>query len=296
MTRWVASGLAALLLLLAVCGTAAWAEGKPAKVRARALFQKAQRYFDVGDFATARQHYLEAYQAYPLPGFLFNIGQCYRREKRHAEALRLYRQYLLKAPDAKNRATVEKLIALSKAEVAKQRGDLSPKGSDGAGSSGSGAAGATGTTRPGGGDDRDGADDRRDDRGDSGTPRRRWSRGLVIGGVAVSLALFTTGIITGMMAKDRSDQFNDRSTPRTNAELQKLEDSGRALGATCIVTIAAGSTAAVATLIYFLAKRGGGSSKRRDHKRREATKTPLLVGASASPLPGGAAVLLQGRF
>ena len=44
----------------------------------QALFERAQASFSQGRFDEARADYQAAYEAEPLPAFLFNIGQCHR--------------------------------------------------------------------------------------------------------------------------------------------------------------------------------------------------------------------------
>lgn len=278
MTRrgaWVQAPL--LLALLVSAAPARAAEpSETAKAHARALFDRGQRYFDLGQFDKARQLYEEAYKAMPLAGFLFNIAQCHRKLGHHDKALRNYRAYLEKRPDADNRAVVLKLIVHSEDALKRQRAEAAA------------AAAAAAPARDGAGSAAAG-----DDSDGSSSAGGGWSKGLVIGGIATSVALLSTALITGLMAKDRSDRFNDLDTPHD--DLRGLEDSGRALGATCIVTVAAGSTAAVATLIYYLAKRKSGG-ERRSKQARRARSLPSALRAGGYALPGGGGLSLSGRF
>ncbi len=52
---------------------------KSAVAKARALFQQAQLAYSLGEFQKASDLYTEAYKLKPLPGFLFNIAQCYKQ-------------------------------------------------------------------------------------------------------------------------------------------------------------------------------------------------------------------------
>jgi Tetratricopeptide repeat len=45
------------------------------------------------------------------PAFLFNIAQCHRQLGNKQEAIKFYRSYLRKVPDAPNAEEVRKLIA-----------------------------------------------------------------------------------------------------------------------------------------------------------------------------------------
>lgn len=51
----------------------------PARQKARALNASAARLFSLGMFAKAAELYQKAYVLAPAPGFLYNLGQCYRR-------------------------------------------------------------------------------------------------------------------------------------------------------------------------------------------------------------------------
>lgn len=80
------------------------------KAAARQHFNNGKGAFELGRFADALREYEQAYKLAPLPGFLFNIGQCYRNLDNHEKAIFSFRLYLKKLPDAKNRAATETLI------------------------------------------------------------------------------------------------------------------------------------------------------------------------------------------
>jgi tetratricopeptide (TPR) repeat protein len=67
--------------------------------------------FNLGKFADALTDYQAAYEAKPLPGFLFNIAQCYRNMGNYERARFFYRRYLALEPRTSNRRLVEDLIA-----------------------------------------------------------------------------------------------------------------------------------------------------------------------------------------
>jgi len=77
---------------------------------ARALFQRAEMSFNLGKFAEALADYQAAYQVKPLPGFLFNIAQCYRNMGNYDRARFFFRRYLALSPRTSNRGLVEDLI------------------------------------------------------------------------------------------------------------------------------------------------------------------------------------------
>jgi Tetratricopeptide repeat len=84
--------------------------------QARVLYDRAEKSFDLGKFGDALADYQSAYEAKPLPGFLFNIAQCYRNMGKFERARFFFRRYLALEPHAPNRFRVEELIA----EMSKQ--------------------------------------------------------------------------------------------------------------------------------------------------------------------------------
>src|SRR3954471_10602850 len=77
----------------------------------RELFQRAEKSFNLGKFPEALADYEAAYEAKPLPAFLFNIAQCHRNMGNYERARFHYRRYLSLEPRSANRALVEDLIA-----------------------------------------------------------------------------------------------------------------------------------------------------------------------------------------
>lgn len=77
----------------------------------RALFDRAEANFNRGRFEEARADYQAAYDAEPLPAFLFNIGQCYRNLGDYERAQFFYHRYTMLAPHSANRAAAERLAA-----------------------------------------------------------------------------------------------------------------------------------------------------------------------------------------
>jgi tetratricopeptide (TPR) repeat protein len=85
------------------------------------LVAKANALFQLGEFPQALALYKRAYETRALPSILFNIAQCYRQMNDHEKALFSYRNYLLTAPGAPNRADVEAIITELEELVRKQR-------------------------------------------------------------------------------------------------------------------------------------------------------------------------------
>jgi tetratricopeptide (TPR) repeat protein len=103
------------LMALVACGLAgSFARAQDeAGVRQQAKdhYEKATRFYDVGKYGEAIAEYEQSYLLIDDPALLFNIGQAYRLWDRPEEAIRSYKNYLRRRPDASNRADVEKKIA-----------------------------------------------------------------------------------------------------------------------------------------------------------------------------------------
>jgi tetratricopeptide (TPR) repeat protein len=118
--------LLAVLLATLAAAPPALAGGDDADKRARAHFRRAETHFAVGRFKEALAEYEQAFEARPLPGFLFNIGQCHRNLGHLEEAIFSFKKYLRLKPDAKDRAAVEDLIADLERQLAAQRAVRAP--------------------------------------------------------------------------------------------------------------------------------------------------------------------------
>jgi tetratricopeptide (TPR) repeat protein len=73
--------------------------------------------YRLGRFGEALDEYTRAYELYPVPPLLFNIGQCHRNLADHAKAIFFFEGYLRDEPTASNRALVEDLIRESRAAL-----------------------------------------------------------------------------------------------------------------------------------------------------------------------------------
>ena len=81
------------------------------KQQAKAHYELATRFYDVGKYGEAINEYEAAYLLTGDPALLYNIGQAYRLWDRPDDAIRVYKNYLRQRPDAVNRADVERKIA-----------------------------------------------------------------------------------------------------------------------------------------------------------------------------------------
>jgi tetratricopeptide (TPR) repeat protein len=105
-------GLLAVMVLTAAAGAAGEAQAQTAeqKRKAKEHFEKARRLYDVGKYKDAIEEYQKAYLNIEDPVFLYNIAQSYRLDNQPQEAVRFYKNYLRRHPDAENRAEVERKI------------------------------------------------------------------------------------------------------------------------------------------------------------------------------------------
>jgi tetratricopeptide (TPR) repeat protein len=119
--RGIVAVIAIVLSLLTLGSRAARAAGDDEKA-ARALYESAEKKFNVGKFAEALTDYQAAYEAKPLPGFLFNIAQCYRNMGNYERARFFFRRYLSIEPKAPNHRRVEELISEMTKQMEAQAG------------------------------------------------------------------------------------------------------------------------------------------------------------------------------
>jgi tetratricopeptide (TPR) repeat protein len=106
---------AAIILLVSL------AHADTNKDQARAFFRSATQHYDLSEFAEALHDFKEAYRNYEEPTFLFNIAQCHRLLGQKEPAVRFYKVYLSKVPNAVNKAEVRDLIAKLELAIADER-------------------------------------------------------------------------------------------------------------------------------------------------------------------------------
>ncbi len=77
---------------------------------AKRHYDRGKKLYNLQKFEEALAEFQKAYDASPLPGFLFNIGQCQRNLGDYKAAVFSYKKYLKLDPEADNREQVETLI------------------------------------------------------------------------------------------------------------------------------------------------------------------------------------------
>ena len=107
--------LAALAILAApIAVRSARADGT---ADARQHYQKGKQLFDAGDYRGAMAEFATADRLAPSPLLEFNIALCHERLGEKSEAVRRYRLYLDRVPDAPNRPQVEEKIRALESEI-----------------------------------------------------------------------------------------------------------------------------------------------------------------------------------
>jgi hypothetical protein len=125
----------ALLVGLLLAAPSGPARGDGARDQARGEFDKAQIQYKIGHFQEALEGYARAYQLFPAPAFLFNIGQCHKNLKNYERAIFFFEGYLREENKPDKRALAEELLAESRAALDKQmaRASIEPAAGAGAG-------------------------------------------------------------------------------------------------------------------------------------------------------------------
>jgi len=175
-----------VLLVAADPGAAGDLGGRADDSSARALFERGEVKFNLGNFEAAAADYQAAYELDHRPALLFNVGQCYRNLENYERARFFYRRFLTLDPQTPNRRETESLIDLMSKRLDDQRAkvELATRASEPAASEAAPPAFAP-TLERREGQDTDGR----------GLPvyRRTWFwvgvAGVVAGGVAAGLLL-----------------------------------------------------------------------------------------------------------
>jgi tetratricopeptide (TPR) repeat protein len=104
--RWLAGVTFVIGLLFS--SSVASAQSAEQKKAAKEYFEQARRLYDVGKYQEAIEAYQKAYLNVEDPVFLYNIAQSHRLNNQPEDAIRFYKNYLRRSPDAANRGEVEK--------------------------------------------------------------------------------------------------------------------------------------------------------------------------------------------
>jgi len=124
--RSTTTAVCAVVCALLVALPPALVRADDAERAARGHFRRGETQFAMGQFAQALKEYQAAYELKPLPGFLFNIGQCHRNLGQLEAAIFSFKRYLRLRPDAPNHAAVEELISDLERQLAAQKATRPP--------------------------------------------------------------------------------------------------------------------------------------------------------------------------
>jgi tetratricopeptide (TPR) repeat protein len=91
---------------------------------ARQQYTRGLAAFERGDYVHAEQAFRRADQLHPAPALAYNLGRTYELQHRLDDALHSYRDYLRRAPHARDRAAVEARIRALAARLATQATEL----------------------------------------------------------------------------------------------------------------------------------------------------------------------------
>lgn len=107
--------------LLAPAATAHAGEEEDRAEKARVHYETGMAHFNLEEWDAAIAEWEEGYRVKPVPEFLFNIAQAYRKSQRYERALTFYQSYVRLAPKAPNRAEVERQIEQLKPLAAEEK-------------------------------------------------------------------------------------------------------------------------------------------------------------------------------
>lgn len=104
-------GIVVVALSLALFAPQAAAQ-EGVEERAQALYAEGETAYAAENYESALESFIAAYELIPVPGLLFNIGQCHRKLGHHQEAADFFKRYLIEETDEiGNRAEVKELAA-----------------------------------------------------------------------------------------------------------------------------------------------------------------------------------------
>lgn len=203
---------------------------------ARQHYTQGSKDFDLGLYDKAVQEYMAAYDAKPDPALLYNIAQAHKLAGHPAEAIRFYKTYLSRVPDAPNADEVHvKIEELQKAiEQQKKAQQQPPDQVQPMGSVPSAVGAAAAPINPGTTIAAPARNDRRS--------RLFLTVGLTVSGIGV--AALVTGATLSAVAKQDANQLSALDQSRGIFDPAK-DSSGRALGTAGPVLIGVGGALVV---------------------------------------------------
>jgi tetratricopeptide (TPR) repeat protein len=117
MSHWITVGVVLSVALPAAMAVAS--DDRP--VQAQLRYESGMAHFNLQEWDAAIADWQEGYRIKPVPEFLFNIAQAYRKSDRPDKALFFYERYLSLAPNGPDRADVERQAAAMRTRIAERR-------------------------------------------------------------------------------------------------------------------------------------------------------------------------------
>lgn len=250
-------------------GTAQAMQLTPAqKAEMKQHYEKATRAYDVQKYEEAVDEYQKAYEIGGDPAMLYNVAQSYRLNDQLPEALRFYRRYLQRSPNARNREDVERKIADLEKTVEERR--------KAAASTPAPAPVPVPAPPP-------------------VTPQPEIpvvtddGSGLRVAGIVVAsvgAAGLITAAITGKMAADKGEELTQASKEMKVFD-PNVESSGKRFDTIALVSaIAGGAAVLTGTILIVVAGSGSGGGSGGERVSSRPLVTPVigggLVGATAA--------------
>ena len=232
MARYLLLGLA--LLLPAPAAAQSSAQSKLAKKH----YELGSQYYETSNFKEALVHFEKAYKLRPLPGMLFNMARCHEVMGNVDKAMDHYQRYLEAVPKAPRRSVVQARIqnlrarkaAMEKkapvtdpAPVKPEPAPVKPEPAvkpD--------AAPASVPVKP--------------EPAMAPARPRTWRFWAGWGAVGLGGASLITGVVLGVMARGKADEYDELSTADTPhyGALEDLRSEGEGLQAGQIATLVVG--------------------------------------------------------
>jgi tetratricopeptide (TPR) repeat protein len=273
------------------------------RTRAKRLFAEGESAYGQKNFERALTLYKQAFDAWPLPGFQFNMGQCYRQLGDFGQAIAAFNLYLEQSPKASNRQTVLALLKAAKRALAQHpaapvalappiaptpaasAAEPAPSPEEAQTSAHAEVAAPAALTE---------SDEEEPDKPPAvpaASPQPQLATARTAPEAARRLSptwfwiatagtgLFAgTAIITGAMALSRNHEFKNSAT--TDSQRQEAKQSGQALQTATNVSLVCGGLGAAGAVILW--KLSYGRAKPSD--------------VSVAWMPGGVLLTTQGRF
>lgn len=244
----------ALALGLAAPGARAQPKDKDAAAAAEAHFKKGRAAHEAGDLEVAATEYAAAYDLYPDPELLYNLGQVNRLMGKSATAIDYYERYIAADPDGRAVDRAHRYIAILEKKLEEEKGDAGEHGSES-------SPPPRDETPPHRVVASSPSPPQRDEGGGLGT--RRWAAvGLAVAGVAG----LGVGVAYGVKARRLSNEVSDGDAIGAGwdqSELDKFDQGQSAERRQIVATVAGGALLAAGAVLWFVGSTHGDSEKPR---------------------------------